>query len=248
MPSTTEEYRKVMRVEMFSLLSMAAPYKAKNWLHGLEASHFNKFVDYIMGDRVLGIQIPSSAGHGVQQKVKPDWSIVLSFEHKLRKEAMRLITHEGHSMATALQAVAKDADLKEAFFTTPVALRAATPSEVPPNKWPRFNTKGNFSGKSSFQASKGRGGKSGKGKTKDSRLAGLELAWRTHADEIYVSPTTQATVTEPSVAAFTNAGSKDVIQITLQFSTRRRRGLPIDGLGVRNRPAVPHALPQHHPP
>eukprot|EP00435_Cladocopium_sp_Y103_P033708 s3649_g8.t1 len=178
MPTTTEEYRRVMRVEMYSWLAISARYKAKHWLHGLEASHFNKFVDFILGDRVLGIQIPAPSGDGSQQKVRPDWGIVLSFEHKLRKEAFRLVTHENQTLAAALLAVTKDADLKEAFFTTPVALRAATVSEPPQNKWPRFNSKGSSGGKS-FTPSKGKGGKSGKGKTKDSRLAGLQLAWRT---------------------------------------------------------------------
>jgi len=176
MPSNTEEYRKVMRVEMFAWLCMSARYRAKNWLHGLEASDFNKFVDFILGERVLGIQIPTSDGG--QQRVKPDWAIVLSFEHKLRKEAMRLVVNEGYTLANALRAVTKDADLKEAFFTTPVALRAAA-SEVPQNKWPRFNSKGSFSsGKSNAQGSKGKG-KTGKSKGKDQRLAGLQLAWRT---------------------------------------------------------------------
>eukprot|EP00435_Cladocopium_sp_Y103_P004894 s4940_g1.t1 len=160
------------------LLRFNLQYKAKHWLHGLQASHFNKFVDFILGDRVLGIQIPAPSGDGSQQRVRPDWGIVLSFEHKLRKEAFRLVTHENHTLATALLAVTRDADLKEAFFTTPVALRAATVSEAPQNKWARFNLKGSSGGKS-FTPSKGKGGKSGKGKSKDSRLAGLQLAWRT---------------------------------------------------------------------
>ena len=54
-PVNTEEYRKVMRAEMFSWLCMSACCGAKNWLHGLEASDFNKFVDFILGERVLGI-------------------------------------------------------------------------------------------------------------------------------------------------------------------------------------------------
>ena len=179
MPTNTEEYRKVMRVEMFSWLCMSARYRAKNWLHGLEAADFNKFVEFILGERVLGIQIPSADGG--QQRVRPDWGIVLSYEHKLRKEAMRLVINEGHTLSTALRAVTKDADLKEAFFTTPVALRAAA-SEPPANKWPRYNSKGsNFapsSGKFHAQNPKGKG-KGGKSKGKDSRLSGLQLAWRT---------------------------------------------------------------------
>ena len=58
---------------------MSARYRAKNWLHGLEAADFSKFADFILGERVMGLQIPTSDGG--QQKLKPDWSIVLAFEH-----------------------------------------------------------------------------------------------------------------------------------------------------------------------
>ena len=73
-------------------------------------------------------------------------------------------------------------DLKEAYFTTPIALKAATSQEsAPPNKWLRLTDKG---GKGRWgKGSKGKAfGKGAKGKGKhgqDQRLAGLSLAWRT---------------------------------------------------------------------
>jgi hypothetical protein len=85
-------------------------------------------------------------------------------------------------LSESLLAVIRDPDLKEAYFTTPVALRSALSEPQQPNKWPRFNSKGGFSGKQSSSFSKGKGkhskGKS-KGKTIDQRLKGLSLAWRT---------------------------------------------------------------------
>lgn len=57
LPSSTEEYRRIMKVEAFSWLCMAARYKAKAWLHGLELAHFTRFVEYILGERVLHIQV-----------------------------------------------------------------------------------------------------------------------------------------------------------------------------------------------
>eukprot|EP00435_Cladocopium_sp_Y103_P068426 s272_g31.t1 len=181
MPSTTEEYRKVLKVEMYSWLAMAARYKAKHWLHGLTAEPFLKFTEYILGDRVYGIQIPTSDGS--LQKIKPDWAIVLAYEQKLRKEAMKRVM-EGHTLADSLVAVTKDAELKEAYFTTPVALKYAA-SDGQPNKWQRFNSKGgssSFSGKSFNNSPKGKS--KGKGKSKssnqsDPRFKGLNLAWRT---------------------------------------------------------------------
>ena len=62
MSSSTEEYRRVMKVEMFSWLCMASRYKSKHWLHGLTSTPFLKFTEFILGDRVYGLQIPSSTG------------------------------------------------------------------------------------------------------------------------------------------------------------------------------------------
>eukprot|EP00435_Cladocopium_sp_Y103_P043206 s2858_g12.t1 len=184
MPTTTEEYRKIMRVETFSWLCMASRYKAKHWLHGLTAEPFQKFTEHILGDRVHNIQIPSSSGDGSQTRLKPDWSIVLAYEQKLRKEAMKRVM-DGYTLADSMLAVIRDADLKEAFFTTPMALKAAA-NEQQPNKWQRFNSKGSSGGKQSSSFSKGsfagKGKSKGKSKTppvSDPRLKGLGLAWRT---------------------------------------------------------------------
>eukprot|EP00435_Cladocopium_sp_Y103_P074174 s127_g47.t1 len=112
MPTTTEEYRKVMKVEMYAWLAMASRYKAKHWLHGLTADSFLKFVEFILGDRVYGIQIPGS--DGTLQKLRPDWAIILAFEHKLRKEAMKLVL-AGHTLSDALDSVTKNADERSGF-------------------------------------------------------------------------------------------------------------------------------------
>ena len=155
LPATTEEYRRVMRVETHAWLCMAARYKSKFWLHGLTAAPFNKFVDFILGEKVYNIQVPSLQGEG-QQRVKPDWSIVLNFEHKLRKEACKLVVRDGMTLADALHQVIQDPELKETYFTTPVALRASMSHHADgfqQNKFQRFNSKG--SGK--FQPQKGKG-------------------------------------------------------------------------------------------
>ena len=77
MPSNTEEYRKLMKVEAYAWLCMASRYRAKHWLHGLTADPFNKFVDYILGDRVNNLQIPGTTPEQ-SFRLKPDWAIVLA--------------------------------------------------------------------------------------------------------------------------------------------------------------------------
>lgn len=183
MPSTTEEYRSLLRVEGYAWLCMAARYKAKPWLHGLTMDAFTKFVDFILGERVLNIQVPNSSGDA-QVKLKPDWAVVLSFEHKLRKEAFKLVLNDGFTLADALRDVTKNAELKEAFFTTPIALRAASGIDNPPqSKWPRTSAKGfGAQFKGSFKSApkgKGKGRSKGNGKPFDERLQGLVLLWRT---------------------------------------------------------------------
>ena len=180
MPSSTEDYRRVMRIEANAWLCMAARYRAKPWLNGLVASDFTKFVDFILGDRVYGIQLPSSTTE-FAQKVKPDWSIVLAYEFKLRREVMKLITQQARTMSEALSLVTRDADLKEAFFTTPIALKAAGALEQQPIKYHKGDYKGDFKGPF-FKGSgkKGQKGKKGGGKGQiPEALKGLQLVWRT---------------------------------------------------------------------
>ncbi len=130
MPSNTEEYRKAMKVEANAWLCMSSRYRAKPWLHGLSNASFSKFVEYILGDRVYNIQLPTTDGDS-SVRVRPEWSIVLSCEYKLHGEVMKLIVTEGLSMHDALGQATRDADLKESFFTTPLALRAAQSVESP---------------------------------------------------------------------------------------------------------------------
>ena len=62
-----------------------------------------------------GLQIPGVTPDQ-SIKMKPDWSIVLAFEQKLRREAMKLVTQEGHTLADAMRAVIRDADLLRSLF------------------------------------------------------------------------------------------------------------------------------------
>ncbi len=60
---------------------------------------------------VNNLQIPGASPEQ-SVRLKPEWAIVLAYEFKLRKEAMRMVIHEGRTLADALVAVTRDADLK----------------------------------------------------------------------------------------------------------------------------------------
>ena len=161
-PCTTEQYRNLLKIEANAWLAVASRHKAKEWLHGITPAVFEQFVAYILGDRVNLLEIPSGANaDGHSNPVRPPWHIVVAYEHKLRREAMKLVNKDGQPLCEAMKTVIKDADLKEAFFTTPVAMYLA---DSGPNKWPRYNSKGSDSGfHGAGKGFKGRGkGKKGK--------------------------------------------------------------------------------------
>ena len=91
-------------------------------------------------------------------RVRPEWSIVLSYEYKLR-EVMKL----------------------ESFFTTPLALRAAQSVESP-NKFHKGAFKGDYKGGGKDWKGKGKGkskSKTNLPKEVAQKLQGFQLAWRT---------------------------------------------------------------------
>ena len=149
LPSNTEEYRQAMKLEAITWLCMSAKFKSKHWLSDLKYEHFQKFIDFILGDRVHGIKVPID---NQQVAMKPNWALVLQYEHRLRREAFKLVNRGEATLGEALARVIKDPDLKEAYFTTPLAL---TVSESPA-KYQKTGPKGHFEPSQRFKG-KGRG-------------------------------------------------------------------------------------------
>ena len=112
-----------MKVEAYTWLCMSARFKAKAWLQGLKLEHFVKFVDFVLGDKVAGLRLLTASGVDTTFN-RPPWQVVLSFELKLRTEAMKMVIDDGSKLSDALEAVTKDPSLKESFFTTPLALHS----------------------------------------------------------------------------------------------------------------------------
>lgn len=168
MPESTEEYRRALRLEAVTWLCMASKFKSKHWLNGLKMEDFAKFVDFILGDKVNGIKVPL---HGLQHPLKPNWALVLQYEHRLRKEAFKLVNRGEKTLAEAFESVTKDSELKESYFITPLAL---TSSESSPNStastsgksWGHRSFKGGNFGKSQGKSFGKVQNKFGKGKSK----------------------------------------------------------------------------------
>ena len=174
LPSNTEEYRQALKLECITWLCMASKFKSKHWLSDLKAEHFGKFVEYVLGDRVNAIKVPLD---NQQVSIKPNWALVLQYEHRLRREAFKFVNRGESTLGEALLKVIKDPDLKEAFFTTPLAL---SPGETPSKfqrtaskGFPENNYKHKGKGKGKFQNkgfNKGYKGQGQKGKHGDLSL------------------------------------------------------------------------------
>ena len=119
LPENSEDMRRLLKLEGIAWLAMSAKFKSKAWLAGLEMRHWLKYVDYLLGDRVFGIKVPTQGG---QQHLRPPWTVMISYEHRMRREAFKLVNSGTMTLAEALEAVVKDADLKETYFTTPLAM------------------------------------------------------------------------------------------------------------------------------
>ena len=119
-PKSPEEYRQRMKVVMHSYLLAKLKYPHKQSLQDAEPHHFQKFVDYILGDQVYGLKAKDEQGNTVST---PAFSLILHYEHQVRKEMVRLL-NEDNSLHTALEEARKDGVVKERFFLTPAAMSA----------------------------------------------------------------------------------------------------------------------------
>ena len=161
LPDSTETLRRTLKLEGITWLCMAAKFRTKAWLHTITLNDWLKYIDYVLGDRVYGLKIQLD---GQVQAVKPPWTVLLTYEHRLRKEAFKLVQAGSHNLADALSHVVRDADIKECYFTTPIALGIGNTSQQSDDaKWRRLSNKGG--GNQNFKG----GGAGGKGKGKTSK-------------------------------------------------------------------------------
>ena len=233
LPEDTESLRKALKLEAVSWLCMSAKFRNKTWLHGLELQHWSKYTEYLLGEKVLGLKFNVE---GQSHAVKPPWAVILSYEQKMRKEVFKLVQAGTHTVAEGLTAVIKDAEIKEAHFTAPIALGVGWNNQRPsvqPNKWQRTG----FKGKSSFKGAPSKGGK-GKGKSsKGSRdFNGNSLVTHTHQTaENYALRSTPKGVQE-SVEESMLAGSEDAMA-----SIRHGNTISTPTTNLRNKEAMTRA-------
>ena len=167
-PSNAEELRRRLGVMKNALELVALKHTNRNELQGDWAKVFEEYKEYLLGEYVFGLSAKDVDGNVV---ATPPWSLVLSYEHAVRKQAVKLVNTEGKPWVVSLKIAWKDATIKERNFTTPLALYA----KRPPPPW-RDNAQ-----QSAFRKTEAKGKSKGKGKSGKGKQQGGHCA--THTPE-----------------------------------------------------------------
>jgi hypothetical protein len=165
-PKSPGQLRQRMKVVAHGYVMASFKYPQKHALQNLWPELFMTYVDFLLGDQVMGLRAKNEDGSIASS---PSFALVLSYDHQIRKETMKLM-NDGMGMPAALEKARKDVALKERFFVTPASLNALTSvqdskarsrspkpssfghsdtySPVSSRKWVRqFQKKGNCKGK-----------------------------------------------------------------------------------------------------
>lgn len=171
MPTNSEELRAKIKIECNTMLMLAARFKNKPWFEGLSTTTFQRYVDYLLGEKVYQLQIPRGDGSSQTMPANPSWDLMISYEHKLRKEAYRRASREGKSLPATFEEVISDASLKEIHYVTPLTLELArrhTGSSQGPDKGGSYGKWRNNENPGNKQRPGPKGG--GKNKSRKGRL------------------------------------------------------------------------------
>ena len=158
LPADSEALRRRLHVLAVSYVIVKDKNPTCAWL--LTATHeaWREHVEYVLGEKVYGLRVP-----GLDGQTGPEWSIVLSYEHALRKEAVRGILYEGLHFQQSMKKARANTELRELTFVAPTMATvfsrtrsSAASSSAPSSK----RAKRDRAASSSGRAGKG-GGKSG---------------------------------------------------------------------------------------
>ena len=171
LPQGTEELRTLLRVEGNTWCYLAAKYRNNPMMHGLKPDDWMKYTNCLLGDKCYLMKIPgpaASSGSSEMVTLRPPWGVMLSYEYELRKEAVKRSFRKSMPLRECLEEVCADAQLKEQYFTSPIALqgragRAEEPWTGGNRSW-RRDSPSNSGPPQKWQ--KGNGKKGNKGKTK----------------------------------------------------------------------------------
>ena len=131
MPTGPEQLRRRLSVMQNCMMMLALKHVNREEIQDITKDLFDRYKDYMLGDYVWGL---SSTDLNGQQVQTPPWSLVLAYEHAVRKRAYSLMITERLMFGSALEKAWKCPTTKERHFITPLALyskRTYPPSSNP---------------------------------------------------------------------------------------------------------------------
>ena len=177
MPTSSEELRAKLRVECNVWAFLGTKFTAKGWLQGISPVKWQRYADFLLGDKVSNLKIPCLQGDAMQS-VRPPWNVVLHYEYELRKAAMKSAQDTGQPIDEALSAAMANSELKECHFTSPLALMnmsQRTAKRPGDGEWAK-ETKAEKKARKGMGKGKGKEAKgAGKGKGKEAKGKGKGL-------------------------------------------------------------------------
>ena len=143
-PSNPEALRKRLTIMQHAYQMVALRHTNRPELQGDYVKVFSDYKDFVLGEYVWGLNAKDEEGRTV---ASPPWSLVLSYEQAIRKEAAKKV-REGTPYPTALRESWRDPTIKERHFVTPLALHSKRPHpSVPTHDVPIKYVKGKGKGK-----------------------------------------------------------------------------------------------------
>ena len=129
MPSGPEQLRLRLTVLQNTLIMIQLKHPSRRELEDVNFALFEKYKEYLLGDYCYGLRSSEDSGSLV-----PPWSLVLSYEHAIRKHAYKVMATAGYSFGAALTHAYKEPSVKERNFTTPLActLSGRSPGPLTP--------------------------------------------------------------------------------------------------------------------
>ena len=98
-PSNAEELRRRLNIMRNAMELVALRHTNRQELQGDYDKIFEDYKNYLLGEYVHGLVAKDSEGNTV---ASPPWSLVLSYEHAVRKHAMKLVNQE-QDMASGIE-------------------------------------------------------------------------------------------------------------------------------------------------
>ena len=135
MPTDSEGLRTKHKLMGHCWIFLRLKHTNRHWLSDVTDRTFPAFSDYLLGKHVFGVLITATSG----KTHHPPWSLVLSYEHEVRKRAYELVV-EGETMGAAIQAVCDDAGHRERYFLSPFCLGASSSTTPLPSPSPSLPT------------------------------------------------------------------------------------------------------------